>query len=195
MSEPSWAAWIGERHVTETPAQKIYRQAQQGAERQERNELAAEAERAAEREDERDRRLLAFQQLGMTGRSLGDVFAEASRAADEDAAYQDALKTIERIDRKRARQAEAARFEAEQLAAVAQRSASADPFEAARSEAHQAFLQATRARWAEAQVRAPERGRPFAIRGGAAGEEREITRVCGPGEDGQLRNYGPEVYR
>jgi hypothetical protein len=194
MSE-GWAAWLAGRRVQETPAQKLYRQAQQGTERQERAELAAEAERAAEREEERDRRLLAFQQLGIGGRTLGDIAEEASRAASEDDQYAEALKTIEKIDKRRARRAEAQQYQAEQLDQLAQRSASADPFEAARSEAHQAFLQATRARWAEAQVRAPERGRPFAIRGGAAGEEREITRVCGPGEDGQLRNYGPEVYR
>ncbi len=38
-----WAAWLAERHVQETPAQKLARQAAQGAERQERGELADEA--------------------------------------------------------------------------------------------------------------------------------------------------------
>ena len=118
-----WAAWLAERHVQETPAQKLARQAAQGAERQERGELAAEAKRAAELEDERDARALRAQQAGLTGHSLGDVFTEASRAADEDAAYCEALKTIDKIDRRRARRAEAQRSEAEQLAAVAQRSA------------------------------------------------------------------------
>jgi hypothetical protein len=168
MSE-GWAAWLAERHVEETPAQKLARQAAQGAERQERAELAAEAERAAELADERDARALRFQQAGLTGHSLGDVFTEASRAADEDAAYCEALKTIDKIDRRRARRAEARRSEAEQLAAVAQRSA--DPFEAARSEAHQAFIRATRAQMAEA---AAGRARPFA-RGGVAVRSEPVT--------------------
>jgi hypothetical protein len=72
--------WLAERHIQETPAQKLARQAAQGAERQERPELAAEVERAAELADERDARALRFQQAGLVGRSLGDVFAEASRA-------------------------------------------------------------------------------------------------------------------
>jgi hypothetical protein len=167
MSE-GWAAWLAERHVQETPAQKLARQAAQGAERQERAELADEAERAAELEDERDARALRFQQAGLTGHSLGDVFTEASRAADEDAAYCEALKTIDKIDRRRARRAEAQRFEAEQLASVAQRSA--DPFEAAQAEAHRAFAAHTRRMVAEAQAGtlAPP---PFVFRGGAGDGE------------------------
>lgn len=54
---------------------------------------------------------------------MSDLAADASRAADEDDRYQEALKTIERVERRRARRQEAAQFEAEQLSALAQRSA------------------------------------------------------------------------
>jgi hypothetical protein len=169
-----WAGWLAERHVQETPAQKLARQAAQGAERQERAELAAEVERAAELADERDARALRFQQAGLVGRSLGDVFAEASRAGDEDSEYAEALKTIDKIDRRRARRAEAQRAQAEQLASVAQRSA--DPFEAAQSEAHRAFAAHTRRLMAE--VQAGTLAPPPFVRRSAAGDGEPDCAEC-----------------
>jgi hypothetical protein len=56
--------------------------------------------------------------LGVSSRSLGSVLADAAAAGDEDARYQDALATIEKIERARAGRAEAQRFAAEQMAAV-----------------------------------------------------------------------------
>jgi hypothetical protein len=175
MTETGWAGWLAERHVQERPVERLYRQAMQGAERQERAEAAAEAERAVEVEEERDRRLLAFQLAGVQGRTLGDVAEEASRAASEDDQYQEALKTIERIDKRRERRAEAMRYQSEQLAAVAERSArDLDPMEAATRRAHQAFREATRAALSDAAMsRAPRAPRPKGY--GAAVRSEPVT--------------------
>ena len=43
--------------------------------------------------------LSTYQQLGIGGRSVEDLATDATRAADEDDLYNDALKTIERIEK------------------------------------------------------------------------------------------------
>lgn len=154
MSE-GWAEVVAEHHVEESAVQRSARLARQAAEREDREAAQAEIDRAAAIEDERDRRLFQYQQLGIGGRSVDDLAADATRAAEEDDAYTNALATIEKIDRRRASRAQAQRFQAEQMEAVSRSAVPADPLAAAQRRAHEAFRATTRARMNEAVTGQP----------------------------------------
>lgn len=172
-----FADWIAEHRQEETPAEKMSRLARQAGDRHDRQEAAAEAERAVALEEEHDRRAVAFMQAGIAGRSQTEIFAEASRVGDEDAEYEAALKTIERIGKRRGRRAEAARYQAEQLAVVSRSTAGSDTGDllAPAKAAHAEFVRRTRVALAAAQGGVASR--PFVSRGGGAAGNREITRV------------------
>ena len=170
MSDQGWSAWIGEHTQAETSAQKLHRQAWQGAERLERAEAIADAEQAAEAEDRRDQRLMRFHQAGITARTPGELFDAGSRELDEAAEYEDCAARMAVIDRRRERRAALA---ADQLAAMQRPDAPADPLEQASRRAHETFRAITRQQMAEAQAGTPRReSRPFAGPGSAtAGPE------------------------
>jgi hypothetical protein len=214
MSE-GWgqADFMAARRVDESPAETASRMARQAAERADRQAEQEEAERAAAAEDARDQRLFRLSQLGLAGRSVADVFRDAAAAGDEDAEYESARATMARIERRREQRQEAVRYQAEQLAEVAQRSAITDPLEAASLRAAKGLAvhrdDVLRRARATQQRPAPIRaGRPFGDSGAsrnsvpAPGERRlppadglacrEITRVCTP--DGNV-NWGPVIYR
>jgi hypothetical protein len=166
MSDPGFAGWIAEHHVGESPAQQMARQARLAAERQDRAELAADAERAAAIEERADQRAVAFMTLGIAGRSQAEVFAEAGRVGDEDAEYAEAQKTIERIERRRASRVEAMRYQSEQLAMASRAAADdGDIYAQAQRRAHRAFAEHTRGLLSDAAGGAPrQERRPFARR-------------------------------
>jgi hypothetical protein len=120
MVETGWDAgsFMAGQRAEESPLERASRLARRAAERADRDELQDEAERAAAAEERREETLLRYAQCGMAGRSHAEVIAEASRMGDEDAAYGDAMRTIERIDRRRASRQAAMRAQAEQMAAV-----------------------------------------------------------------------------
>lgn len=155
MASEGWAKVVADNHVEESAVERSARLARQAAEREDREAAQAEAERAAAVEDERDRRLFQYQQLGIGGRSVDDLSRDATRAAEEDDAYNNALETIAKIDRRRASRAQAQRFQAEQLESVSRSQDQADPLAAAQRRAHEAFRTATRARMSEAVTGQP----------------------------------------
>jgi hypothetical protein len=106
--------------------------ARKAAERQERADAQAEAQRQAVLEDQREQKLFLYQQMGLTGRSHAEIIADASRAADEDAEYESARATMEKIERRRVARLEDAQRQGEMLEAVTSRSQRPlDPMEAA----------------------------------------------------------------
>jgi hypothetical protein len=175
MSEqPGWAGWVAERHVQESPAERMSRQAWQAAERQERAEAAAEAEAAVEAEAERDARAMRFFQTGLSGHSLGDVLARASAIGDEDAEFETARATMEKIEKRRERRAAIARDQGAQLAAIS-RAAPGDPLEEAQRRAHRAFRETTRAMLTETTLGRAPRARPPFGAGGVAVRSEPVT--------------------
>jgi hypothetical protein len=142
--------------------------ARMAAERQERADAQAEAERAARLEDERERRLIQYQQLGIVGRSAAEMFEAASRAADEDDRVAEARKTIERAERRREADAQAQRSQNEMLEQLAQRSRPRDGVEAASLRAREALESAVRRDDVLRRARAAQGPRPFSRRGGLA---------------------------
>ena len=177
MSETGWAAFVGELHEEETAVQRSARLAGLAAEREDREAARTEAERAAAIEGEREARLIRYAQLGLGGRSLGEVFAAAGRDLDEDAEYEAARAVMAKIERRRESRARAQRFQAEQVTAVSRAQVPADPLEAAQRRAHEAFAAATRHQLAEAATGTPQRERrPFA--GGVAVRSEVTCQHC-----------------
>jgi hypothetical protein len=142
-------------HAEESPAEYARRM----SDRADREAERAEAQRRAAVEEEREQYLMRAQLAGLHGRSHADIVAEAMRAGDEDAEYEGARKTIEKIDRRRAARAEQERSRARLLDAVTSRRARVlDPVEQALERARIAADDAARAQRetierARAQVR------------------------------------------
>lgn len=173
MSEPGWAAFLGEHRADETPSERASRLARQAAQRDDREAELAEAERAAALQERHELQQVAAMHAGVAGRSAADVFADAGRLGDEDALYADAQKTIARIDRNRARRQQEMAERARQMAEVtslASRSATITGGEdmlAGAKQAHAEYVRASRAAWSAATAGTPRREpRPFASRGG-----------------------------
>jgi hypothetical protein len=180
-----WAGWLAERHVEETPAQQMSRQGWQGLARQDRAEAAADAERAAEAGEARDARLMAFRAAGVVAHSPGDVFTRGAALGDEDAAYQDAKATMEKIERRRERRDAVARDE---MAALSRSAPPGDSLEEASRRAHRAFREHTRAMMAEATVAPRSEPRPFSPSAGAAADAECSGAGCPVCAEGRRRD-------
>jgi hypothetical protein len=130
MTETGWGAadWVASVHYEESPSEY----AQRMADKQDREAERAETQRRAAAEEQREQYLMRAQLAGLHARSHADIVADAMRAGDEDAQYEEARKTIERIDRRRAARLEQEQSRAQVLEAVSARSARVlDPVEQA----------------------------------------------------------------
>lgn len=173
-----WAAFIAENAEQESPAERAVRLARLADQRDDREAERAEGERAAAVAERHELMQLAALQAGVAGRSAGDVFADAGRQGDEDAAYGEALKTIERIDKRRAQRQRDMADQAQRMAEVtglAARSATTvtggSDLLAEAKQLHRAFVETTRAKMRDAAAGAPRQERhPFVSRsrGGVA---------------------------
>jgi hypothetical protein len=180
-----WAAWLSEHHAEETGAERAVRLARQAEHRDDRQAERTEAERSAALAERRELLEVAALQSGIAARSLDDVFSEAGRLGDEDAAYNDALRTIERIERKREARQRDQLARAEHMTAVtdlASRSATTatggpDLLGPAKA-AHQEFLTVTRAKIRDAAAGAPRQPRPFAVTGRSSGGNAVRSEHC-----------------
>lgn len=150
MAETGWTAvdFVASRHVPETDLEKSVRMARQAEARQEREDARADAERAAAAEDERERRRFAYSQLGIAGRTPDRIAADAIRAADQEDRYQDALRTVAKVQRERQADAENHRFQAEMLEHAMRGRPVTDPLELATMRAQAAADDAVRQRQA-----------------------------------------------
>jgi hypothetical protein len=180
MSE-GWAAFIADHHGEETGAERAVRLAREAEHRDDRQAERTEAERRAAADERRELMEVAALRSGIAARSVADVFADAGRLGDEDAEYNEALRTIERIDRRRTARQRDQLARAERMAEVGQlasRSATItggpDLLAPAR-EAHRQFVAATRSKMAQA-VGAPRSRVPF----GSAGDARRSEPVTCP---------------
>lgn len=160
MAETGWTAvdFVAQHHVPESDLEKSVRMARQAEARQEREDVRAEAERAAAAEAERERRRFAYAQLGIAGRTPDRIAADAIRAADQEDRYQEALKTVAKVERERQADAETRRYQASQLELAMRGRPVTDPVELATMRAQIAFQDEERRRrsvieQARAQVR------------------------------------------
>lgn len=147
-----------------TPSEQALIMARRAEERDALRAERDEAERLAQQADERENRLIAAARTGLAGRSFADMTADASRAADEDDQYQEALKVIARTDKRRAARQEALRYEAEQLESLTRaRNGHPEPD----GIAHANRLARARVEQLLTSPAKPRRRRPFAIRSGS----------------------------
>jgi len=177
MAEVGWTAaeYLAAHHYDETPLEQSARLARQAEDRQAKADARAAVERAARMDDEREARLFRYSQLGIGGRSMADMAEQAARAADEDDRYQEALKTIQRVERRRARDAEVMRSQGEQLAAIARSQTPSDPLEAASARARRALESVVRGDDVLRRARAAQASRPF---GGGGSVVRSDVTTC-----------------
>jgi hypothetical protein len=202
MSEPGWAGWLAEHREQETASERAWRQARQAEQRDNRAAELEQAERAAALQERHELLQVAAVHAGLAGRSAADVFADAGRQGDEDALYSEAQRTIERIDRRRARRQQEMAERAQQMAEVtglASRSATGDAdLLSEAKQLHRQFVATTRAMQAEAATATPrQERRPFASRGAGQAIRSESCIHCisqgASDEESWLLHSDPEL--